>query len=83
MARPDDVPEDVWRAAVAVTSRQPTAFGWRKITEDVAKAILAERERCAAEADDLHAGEFVDEAYAEGYFTALDLVGAAIRKGGE
>lgn len=47
MGRPDDIPKDVWAAATVVTSKQPTAFGWRMITEDVARAILAERERCA------------------------------------
>lgn len=42
--RPTHIPEDIWEKAVNATSVLPTAYGWRKITEAVAMAILAERE---------------------------------------
>jgi hypothetical protein len=41
--RPEDIPLDIWNSAVAATSVLPHAYGWRKITESVARAILAER----------------------------------------
>lgn len=44
--RPDDIPLDIWNAAVAATSVLPHAYGWRKITESVARAILTERLNC-------------------------------------
>ncbi|QIB38144.1 hypothetical protein G3A56_09200 [Rhizobium oryzihabitans] len=48
MNKPDDIPQDIWDKAVAVTSVMPASFGWRKITEAVAVALLAERSRCAS-----------------------------------
>ena len=51
MKRPADIPPVVWATAIAVTKTMPTAFGWGKITEEVARAILAERKRCAAVCD--------------------------------
>lgn len=48
MIKPDEIPQDLWDKAAAVTSVMPASFGWRKITEAVARALLAERERCAS-----------------------------------
>lgn len=45
-----DISADIMRMAEAVTKTMPKAFGWRKITDEVAKAILAERSRCATKA---------------------------------
>lgn len=45
MKCPDDTPQDIWETAVAVTAAQPTSFGWRQITETMARALVAERER--------------------------------------
>lgn len=48
-----EIPADALARAEAVTKTMPTAFGWRKITVEVALAILAERERCAQIAEGL------------------------------
>lgn len=74
------IPEDIIQAAEAVTKTMPQSFGWRKITTEVAKAILAERERCATIAD--RYGTFtIDTEHGEGYATAASNIAAAIRTG--
>lgn len=74
-----DIPEDVhgfppgvWKAASAVTKKQPTSFGWRAATEDVARAIIADRERTI-----LIIEKLVDQALPLG----TEVVAAAIRAG--
>lgn len=75
------IPEDIRKKAEAVTKMMPTAFGWRKITDEVAKAIhdavVAERERCAGVADwysqaSVHV-EWTDEARSAGYYACADV----------
>lgn len=46
ITQPDEIPADIWKSAVAATSVLPQAYGWRKITESVARAVLAERLEC-------------------------------------
>ena len=43
MTYADNIPDDIRKAAEAVTKSMPKAFGWRKITDLVAQAIYAER----------------------------------------
>lgn len=76
MSRPEDIPQDVWSAAVDVTKSQPTSFGWAKITEAVARAIMAEREACA------NVGFDAAMAAKAGLLRAQQIK-AAIRKRGE
>ncbi len=49
--RPDDIPEDVWEKAKAVMRDSPFAMDASDYVEHtadlIARAILAERERCA------------------------------------
>lgn len=56
MSKPDDIPQDVWDAAEkpAFRVKMDAAAGqWWDIHPTIARAIMAERERCAnvAEAD--------------------------------
>lgn len=50
MTKPDDIPQDVWDAAVAVGDLIPNGDGdaVTVCTGDIARAILAEREACAS-----------------------------------
>lgn len=43
MGKPEDIPQDVWDAAVKVWSETPASVS----RESIARAILAERERAA------------------------------------
>lgn len=58
------IPDDIRKKAEAVTKTMPTAFGWRKITDEVAKAINAERERCA---------RLIEEGYERGIARKVDM----------
>jgi hypothetical protein len=57
MARPDDIPEDVWATALAVSAR--ATKGWRgsgpdsvtNLVSEIARAVHVERERCAGVAE--------------------------------
>ena len=87
MKRPSDIPQDVWDRATEYALGmlgQTQSCGCESCVETAtlshARAIHAERERCAGEADNLHALEFANSPYREGYYTALDTVAAAIRK---
>jgi hypothetical protein len=75
------IPEDVMNAAEDAVSQ---ALGGKKSLREfalpVARAILAERERCAAVAD--RYGTFkIDTEHGEGYATAASNIAAAIRAG--
>lgn len=49
MQKPDDIPEDVWEAAQGVFNRvDPEGAMLRNPMLEIARAILAERERCVA-----------------------------------
>ena len=55
MSRPDDIPQDVWDAANRISEEVGSAILGRKAPQEdldlpviVARAIMAERERCAA-----------------------------------
>lgn len=75
MSKPDDIPQDVWDAAmpIAVEMEAHAAVGTRTDAKAavIAPAILAERNRIVALIP-----QFVDQ------ITAEDIA-AAIRKGGE
>jgi hypothetical protein len=49
-----EIPEDIMKAAEAVTKTMPQAFGWKKITVEVAKAILAEHRKGEKLADQMY-----------------------------
>lgn len=54
MNRPDDIPEDVWGVALTLDARirVPHMGGYDKgRIEPIARAILAERQRCACIAE--------------------------------
>ncbi len=74
MSKPEDIPQDVWQAAmrVAVEMEAHCALGTRTDAKarEIARAILAERERCIG---------FVRQ-YVDGI--SADDITAAIRKGG-
>ena len=64
---PDDIMEMAERALYAVHSDEDPAFGSRVIASVIARAVLAERERCAKIAD----------------LGCAQTIAAAIRKGSE
>jgi hypothetical protein len=45
--KPADIPDDVWDAAEAVEAFVPNFYLQSEAVEQIARAILAERERCA------------------------------------
>jgi hypothetical protein len=53
MVRPDGIPEDVWNASVTAVA---TAYDEGEATITVARAILAERERCVQIAEACRSG---------------------------
>lgn len=79
MERPDDIPKDVWDAAVDVARTwyheewEPTEYIQRTLVEGIARAIMAERESCARIAD----------AHSECERDCGDVIAAAIRAGGQ
>lgn len=84
MTKPDDIPQDVWDAAVAEVTGDDTRLSLVVIS----RAILAERERCAKVADAERDRHWLN--YQNGghnldlfYTTAAENVGAAIRKGAQ
>lgn len=98
MSRPDDIPEDIWAAAErvgeAIHGRHERGWvAWPLITEAgtdgpqkiVARAILAERERCAVIAEaGSGEGTFGTNRgieYLAGYVDGRHASGAAIRGG--
>jgi len=50
--RPEHIPKDIWETAINVTSVLPQAYGWRKIAEAVAMALLAERDSARTKPND-------------------------------
>jgi hypothetical protein len=84
VSKPDDVPQDVWDAAVKAELVVEDEFtdlnDWNSrdvATDIIARAIMAERERCAKIAD-AHAAEnwsMTEEEH------AAQVIAAAIRKG--
>jgi hypothetical protein len=73
-AEAQTIPEDIMKAAEAVTKTMPQAFGWRKITIEVAKALLAERERCALIAGYYAQACLETESDGSGYYACSALV---------
>ena len=47
MSKPEDIPEDVWRAAEVAHGQFADSSVTMNLGEIIARAILAERERCA------------------------------------
>lgn len=88
MSRPDDIPADVWEAALHAWRRTASGDTNSEVTE-IAIAIMAERERCAArldaEADGMIARLDPKDTDAELRLHAFSLKhhAAAIRKGSE
>jgi hypothetical protein len=81
MAKPEDIPQDVWDAAVEATR-------YRDITLDeaIARAIMAATERAAQVAEsyrERNLGEATGSAYADGHFVACGRIAAAIRNGAQ
>lgn len=63
MSKPDDIPQDVWDAAAIGVDY------YSRRQEHVARAVLAERERCAVKADryaDRESGRVIAKAIREG-----------------
>ncbi len=83
MSKLDDIPQDVWDKAWKAMgyAKEPRTLTPIHRAGEVARAIMAERERCAVEADVLHALQFEDADYREGFFDAATMIAAAIRKG--
>ena len=72
MTRPSDVSQEAWDAASAVVG-PPDGIGYAKVfTESIARAIMAETERCAKIAD----------AHADGHEKAIGAYGAADKDAG-
>lgn len=86
MGKPDDIPQDVWdatdkpafRVALDVVAGQK----W-DIRPTIARAILAERERCAKVAEATRADETDDDPWSSGWRVACNNIAAAIRKGSD
>lgn len=78
MNKPDNIPQDVWDAAenMPLVDTDDMDFG---ISLVIARAILAERERCAEIADTTVSSIGVGG----GEFYIAAKIAAAIRKGGE
>jgi hypothetical protein len=77
MVRPDGIPEDIWKASQFI-------MGWehrlmpdnaRHLTEEVARAILAERDRCVSVAENFRDPNPFPTVYA--------AIAASIRKGAQ
>ncbi len=85
MTRPDDIPADIWDAADALATRVRDAYlddddlVLGRPREIAARALIAERERCAAVAT----GEITTLLGAEFADTITGYVAAAIRKGAQ
>ena len=80
MARPDDIPEDVWDEAWGAEAWARPLYGptvaeaeKTKVVEAIARTIVDERERCAEIAD----------ANAHADCPVAEQIAAAIRKGGQ
>lgn len=77
----DEIPEDVLEAADnALNSVRFSSDPYEQV-QACARAILAERERCAKVADDMEALSVDSSEWDAGYRCALDAVAAAIRSG--
>jgi hypothetical protein len=78
LTRPDDLPQDVWDAAVSALMKHRPATGTVTVdvVENVANAILDERERCAR----LY-GMAAIQAFWDGVITAKSALRTTIRKG--
>lgn len=79
MAKPDDIPQDVWDAASEVVGTID-GLGYAKVhTDKIARAILAERERCA-EIAETGAG-WIGDYHRTPKASMTGAIAAAIRKG--
>jgi hypothetical protein len=75
-----EIPEDVMKAAVAI--RALPNFPTSSIVYDIARAILAERERCAKIADGLTAVSHpAGPLYSGGMIDAAKRIASSIRSG--
>lgn len=81
--KPDDIPQDVWDAASAVYAQLTVDVGEWHDKVHIARAILAERERCAKLAE--REGVYPELNVAGGgpeWYRHAQRIAAAIRKGG-
>jgi len=79
-AKPDDIPQDVWDAASSAFFRMDPE-GASEMTnpeEPIARAILAERERCAG-----IVGLYADHPHSPVIGMIADEIAVAIRAGGK
>lgn len=80
-SKPDDIPDDVWAYAEAV-QQSPRKLPPASAIEHHARAILAERERCAERVDmallDFSMND--SDQFARGYAFAKDVALTAIRR---
>jgi hypothetical protein len=96
--KPDDIPQDVWAAARAAqdeavafcldnklaVSEYPFASGRAKeaLDRSIARAIYAERERCAQLAEqDVRTATAIQQSYRPTWYVRALEIAAAIRKG--
>lgn len=64
MSRPEDIPEDVWEAAGQTVALMPDRPPFKiDVQGAIARAILAERERCAKIVEDYPPEGFFDVLY--------------------
>ncbi len=73
--KPDDIPQDVWGAAIAATR-----YKHIMLDEAIARAIMAERERCANVAEARN--ELYSRFYANGPLVCSEIA-SSIRSGEE
>ncbi len=84
MSKPDDIPQDVWAAAINARKkfhdddRRPLP-PFALLDRIIARAILAERERCAKVAEENRQPGFTD--FVDGYNTSCLDIAADIRGG--
>jgi hypothetical protein len=86
MVRPDDIPQDVWEAAKATGTEMRKNQPIYDI-EPIARAIMAERERCALEArtalQDWLMAHYGAKGIPDGLRVLPAEVATAIRKGAQ
>ena len=89
MSKPDDIPQDVWDAAVPLALQYvewlipaPHDYAGSEdvLTKVIARAIMVERERCAKVADDYPSRDPAGDG--NGYWAAEEIA-AAIRGGAQ
>ena len=85
MSRPEDIPESVWLEAGMLFDRlydaEPNLEGgcYQGVTDTIARAIMAERERCAAIAEQAQIDLPLAPGLADGASIAQRAIVSAIR----